>query len=690
MPTPQELIAVAFQRLSARPGFIERQDQQQLALLLSDCISDGTTGSFEAPTGLGKSLAALIPAIVHAESSGKRTIIATYTNVLAEQYWRNDLPLALSLFDDPAIRTEFLIGRQRYACVAAINEYSPNLNREWRPYAQLGIESELSDGIRRAPREMTQLWQQISAPPVCPGRLCPQYHECYYYRARRNAEKANIVITNHSVVIQDALLRKASEGELSLLGDYDFLLIDEAHDFAQAAQNGLEFELSESKLSVVGGVVGKMISSLIPIANEAGDVASLQELQDGFKKAADTALRSIKGYGLTMGGPGILAAAPEPVWQHPQVKSRTSERGLFSAQEIAGDIALEASAFVASLNRLLDKWRLTEAVPSAKVDEVRDSLHNYGMYLREFSAGCESLFKPEGVAVSYAGETLQGTILRHDILGLAEPLNEILWSKAPWACMSATLALDGNFDFFTRTTGAKADFEEVLPTPFNYASQAAVYLPQIGAIPDPAIARKEGNESAYQKAVARQLSMIIESMGGRTLALFHSRKEMEAVRLLMELPPELPIFMQRYSGAASVGERFIREPQSSLFALRSFWTGFDAPGDTLSCVALVRVPFEVPIDPPQVARLAWLQSIGLDAFKSHSLPNAKMLMRQGAGRLIRRAEDRGVIALLDARLSTKLYGEEILANMPAGIRTFRDLHDAMAHVGLEVPSRAGV
>jgi ATP-dependent DNA helicase DinG len=151
----------------------------------------------------------------------------------------------------------------------------------------------------------------------------------------------------------------------------------------------------------------------------------------------------------------------------------------------------------------------------------------------------------------------------------------------------------------------------------------------------------------------------------------------------MSLPPELPVYIQGRYGAASVGDRFREKITSTLFALRSFWTGFDAPGETLSCVVLVRVPFEVPVDPPQVARMAHLQQQGLDAFREHTLPQAKMLMRQGAGRLIRRAEDKGIIALLDPRLQTKAYGEQILANLPSDMRTFRDIRDAVGWIGLE-------
>ncbi|HEY0865973.1 MAG TPA: helicase C-terminal domain-containing protein, partial [Fimbriimonas sp.] len=193
-----------------------------------------------------------------------------------------------------------------------------------------------------------------------------------------------------------------------------------------------------------------------------------------------------------------------------------------------------------------------------------------------------------------------------------------------------------------------------------------------------------GTEELYYRKLARELTHIIGTLQGRTLALFHSRREMEGVLAFMDLPPELPVYTQLRSGAGTVGEKFLSNVHASLFALRSFWTGFDAPGETCSCVALVRVPFEVPVEPPQIARMAYLQTMGLDAFREHTLPQAKMMMRQGAGRLIRRSEDKGIIALLDPRLRTKRYGEQILDNLPSEMRRFDDIVDAVGWIGLDL------
>jgi ATP-dependent DNA helicase DinG len=675
------LIEGAFDALTARPGYVARPDQRQLALLLSDLIDERATGAFEAPTGLGKSLAALIPAIAHGIANGRRTVIATYTNVLAEQYWRKDLPLALALFEDSAqVRSQLLMGRSRYACLAALEEAAPELSDHVRRNAGMGTENEFRAAVRKPARELTALWQKVASPPVCPGRLCPAYEDCYYYDARRGAEKAHVVITNHSVILQDAILKRAVEDGDGMLGDFDFLILDEAHDFPQAAINGLEFELSGPKLASLLGVAGRLEQSLVPLAQIAGSEVEWRRHVAQFRDAVDQAQRELGAYGASLGRGGILDAAPAEVLDHPQVKGNraAAEAG---AQAVADAVAEASDTFVKGTERRVAEWR--EEIPE-RGRQAAEAIRSYTGYLREYGLGARTMFHPRGVAVSYVGQGAMGPLLRQDVIDLAEPLQELIWNRSPWACLSATLAIDGTFDFFRRVTGAEPAFEEVLPSPFDFASQAGLYLPKPNRIPDPTVARKEGYEDAYFHAVAQELSQIIRTCEGRTLALFHSRREMEAVYQRMDLPPELPVYTQLKYGAATIGERFKLNVHASLFALRSFWTGFDAPGETLSCVVLVRVPFEVPIDPPQIARLAYLQTQGRDAFFEHSLPNAKMLMRQGAGRLIRRAEDRGVIAILDPRVQTKRYGEEILANLPPEMRTFRDFDDAVGFIGLEV------
>ena len=675
-----ELVHLAFERLAKRSGFSTRPDQVQLSLLLSDLIENGQTGLFEAPTGLGKSLATLIPAIANAIASGKRTVIATYTNVLADQYWTKDLPLALSLFDDHC-QTAFLIGRQRYTCLVALDDALPNEVDSFTLSAEQGTENEFRRLIRKPDRELNRLWPRVQVPPVCPAKACPAYDDCYYYKARKQLEKGKVVITNHSVVITDALSADPELEKEGILGKYDFLVLDEAHDFPSAAINGLEFEITAPKLNSLQGIATRLEQLVAPVAHAYQEDREWATKAEEFREQVTQAQKELVAMGMELTDGGIVAVSPGEVEEHPAVQRVNAKKHLEKVEAIADRVRLACDKYATSVILDLERFRQESRVPEAK--QLPESTRNYISFIRDFATGAHSLSRPEGASVSYIGSTRNSeAILRHDLIDLQEPLKSLIWDRVPYVCLSATLLIDNEFEHFERATGAKAIFNEVLPSPFDYSTQSALYLPKAGRIPDPTQSRGGEVEQMYYMAVARELSEIITICDGRTLALFHSRKEMEGVYAYMKVSPDLPILIQGRTGTAIVGEQFKKNIFSSLFALRSFWTGFDAPGETCSCVAVVRIPFEVPSEPQVVARMAYLHQQGLDPFQVHTLPNAKMMMRQGAGRLIRSVEDRGIIALLDPRLRTKRYGEQILSNFPDGMRTFDDFADAAGWIGI--------
>lgn len=672
--TASDLVSRALARLAESPGFVERENQRQLSLLISDCIEGSQAGVFEAPTGLGKSLAALIPAIANAIAGERRTVISTYTNVLAEQYWRKDLPLALSLFEsEECPKTAFLIGKQRYSCVAEINAHAPEFKTSYLPKAKIGIESEFRDVTGLKGREAVAQWRRVHVPAVCPARLCDFYSSCLYYRSRREAAKASVVITNHSVVLMDAL-----QGEdHPLLGDYDMLVVDEAHDFHQAALSAFEFTLDEGTLSQAAAIATGMERVLRERAQSRGVLREFANACGAFRKATDAAKFELSSVAVHAPRSCILAAAPKEIADFPTVGGR-----------IAGDVAQRVFPIGRSLFeacKAMDKAARDVLRKDGEDDaeDLRDTALSYRQYLAEFGLNCKALESPEDGAVCYLEALQNGVAVKKAATEVSALLQEKIWSRRPSVCMSATLAIDGDFEFFEGLTGVKPQFREVLESPFDFSSQASVYLPPEDAVPDPVAVRKENAHELYYAALARELEKVITALGGRTLALFHSRAEMEGVLERITLPEDLPVYAQRRSAAGSVGEAFRKNVRASLFALRSFWTGFDAPGETLSCVALTRIPFEVPVDPPSLVRSASMTLQGRDPFREHALAMAKMLMRQGAGRLIRNTEDRGIIAILDPRVRTKNYGEAILENLPRGMRTFRDIHEAMAAIGLE-------
>lgn len=678
--TAQELVQLAFDRLAQRSGFETRQDQVQLSMLLCDLIEQGATGLFEAPTGLGKSLATLIPAIANGIANEKRTVIATYTNVLADQYWRKDLPLALSLFDDH-VQTAFLIGRQRYVCLMAMDEVMPNEVESFQLAADEGVENEFRRQIRKPDREINKLWPQVQVPPVCPAKACPAYDDCFYYNARKKLEKAKVIITNHSVVIQDAASSDPEAEREGMLFKYDFLVLDEAHDFPSAAINGLEFELSSGRLNSLNGIANRLENLILPLAEAQQERGDWTRKTDELRHEVQIAQKELTALGMQLDHGGIVAITPPEVDEHPAVQRAHAKQYLTQVEAIAERVRLACDRL--STDAVLRVERYRQEAKHPEVKSIADSSRNYISYVRDFAAGAHELSRPTGAAVSYIGNPRSEVILRRDFIDLQEPLRGLIWDRVPYACLSATLQVDGEFEFFNQLTGTQPMFEEVLASPFDYATQCALYLPPKNTIPDPTLSRQGGAEQSYYRAVAQELTTIIETCQGRTLALFHSRKEMEGVYAYMAVPDDLPILMQGRTGVAMVGEQFKKNIYASLFALRSFWTGFDAPGETCSCVALVRIPFEVPVEPSMIGRMAYLAQQGHDPFQMHTLPNAKIIMRQGAGRLIRSENDKGILALLDPRLQTKRYGEQILANFPSGMRQFQDIRDAAGWIGLD-------
>ncbi len=681
-------ISEIFARLEAREGFEARPVQREMATFIANCLQQGHTACIEAPTGVGKSLGALIPLIAWLLETGKRVVVSTYTNVLAEQYWRKDLPLALELFAEAGqqVRTQLVMGRSRYACIdriygresSALEPALARFLREWVPLAQEGVESELAAFLRRkaVPQGLLRdLWHQIATPPACRARTCPHYGNCFYYRQRRAAANAQLIITNHSVVLTDALLK--ASGADGLLDEYDWLLVDEAHDLPEAARSALEFELSPDTLSEI---IRNASSLSFQIANalegeQRPDILlnTIAELVQVLARGCQAAVAPLNAVDIPSEG-CILAIHPPELAEDEAVQKASRPDWLPLMQAVVESLQSQLRQFYADIKRELKQHR--NQMSDRQYEAVREAVNQYASWFRSLYTGLNLLVNPsEGV--SWVEATPMGWRACYQPLEVGAWLAAHLWSQQPAILMSATLTVDGAFDFFLRQVGLPEDVRTLrLPPVFDYARQCALYLPPRGTLPAPPRSARSHDAPAYYKAVAEQLAQILQATRGRALVLFTSRAEMEAVRDMLPPMPELRLMVQGESANADLSHRFREDIDSVLFGLRSFWTGFDAPGDTLSCVVLVRIPFEVPVSPPQIARHALLRWQGEDPFERWTLPLAKQQIRQGFGRLIRRADDKGIVCLLDARIHTRPYGKSILANLPANIPLYHLIEDA--------------
>ncbi len=669
----REEVQGALRRLSERHGFQRRPGQEQAALIIADAIEGAARAMIEAPTGSGKSLAALIPALAHAKSGG-RVVIATFTNILAEQYWRKDLPIAMSLFDwpeDEPPKATYLVGRTRYACRLELERRAGTAIAErFLDKAENGTDSEFFSIAQRW--QDRRLWREIAVPPACQGRKCTHYRDCFFYRARSAARSAKIVITNHSVFLSDLLVRQSTQGRQDLLGPYDFAILDEGHDFPQAAASAMSYSLNQEVLRQSLEVVQRALDDpslqrgalkgLIPLAHKRFR-AGVRAAEEAYQRLGQVA------------EPGIVAVSPEELLFDPRVGRSQLQSHPSALTELLDTVIAAYEGFFEALQKLKSARGARSAEEGD--DEVFDMLL---MYVAEILYQCQRMKEPDPVSLTYLDVEPRLSVNR-EVIDVGERLRALLEGGPPCAVLSATLTVDGSFQFLSQESGIRAQFEEALPPVFDFERHAALYVPSLDAIPDPSTSRDEDSAPLYYEAVAEQVQRILQTVGGRSLVLFHSRKEMEAVYRIVEERTSLPILMQQSSDAREVGERFRRDIHASLFAVRSFWTGFDAPGETLSCVVLVRIPFEVPVDPGQVVRHAWLRSQGRDPFWEYTLPLAKMMVRQGAGRLLRTESDRGVICLLDPRVRTRSYGRQLIENLPP-MPVFERIEDAVAFVGV--------
>ncbi len=677
----------AFQRLEARSGFETRHVQRQMAQFVCERLEGKSSGMVEAPTGVGKSLAVLLPAIAYCLREKKRVVISTYTNVLAEQYWRKDLPLAQSLFSNPP-SAALAMGRSRYACLDIIRSnkvkrVTPELARflqEWTGVANEGVEAELNEFLRRKaiPEKLTRgMWTEIAVPSACRAKVCEYYHNCFYYEARRRAAQAGIVITNHAFVLTDAIVRIATNDAISLLDDYDFLIIDEAHDMLDAAANSLEFDLDEE-------LIETLIAHAATMSNQIGDalegpdqpfgfIMSVQKLVEQFATHCREALESASKPEIPHDGVAVHVAPAE-------LAAYKSLREAFrpDLHDPVAHVALALQIEITTLMREVEQtYQSSKSQLTEKQREVVEAT------ITQFIYGFEQIYQnlnrliepPNGVC--WVEPTEKGWKACYEPLVLADWLRERLWSRQPALLMSATLTVDGRFDFFEQQLGLETSHQLQLPPVFDYSRQCALYLPALGVIPQPPANTSAPGADEYYRRLAEQITELLKLTQGRALVLFASRNEMWEVHKRI---PKLPfrILLQGDSANADLSKQFREDVHSVLFGLRSFWTGFDAPGETLMNLILTRIPFEVPTTPLQRARQAWYESQGKNAFRAWSLPMAKQQMRQGFGRLIRRSNDRGIVAILDPRMRERSYGREILNNLPPSVPLY-DRLDALTH-----------
>lgn len=615
-----------------------RPQQRAMAGAVAQALVDGENLCVEAPTGVGKSFAYLVPLIFRARNARRPAVVSTETINLQEQLIGRDLPL-LSRILGTEFKAVLAKGRRNYLCRRRYSMLSGAERDALLPAPALALdlarlEKFLSSGGSECTRDSLDfnidpaVWSLVCCEiGNCAGPKCPFFRNCFYYRARREWEEADIIVANHALLFTDLAMRQAGGG--GLLPDYGALLIDEAHTLEANAAEHLGIHLS--RLAVVG---------------------ELQRLYNP-DSARGLLMRSGKNFPELR---NLAAAARDEAYAFFTPYENYLARRSESACRLPED-----EAFPDTLTPALLKLAagLSQAAEEEEDPSLRTELGSHLERCRAFIDGISGITRrnlPE--SVYYAEFDRSAVTLHASPLNIAELLRGMLFAQDfPVMLCSATLAVRRTFDYFISRTGFSGK-TLLLDSPFS-PDQAKLYIPR--RMPDP-------SGDGYNAALAEEIFHYVEMSGGKAFVLFTNYQSLRycaaALRTRFELRNWRLLVQGEEMRRNQLLQAFRDDVSSVLFGTDSFWTGVDVPGEALSNVIITKLPFAQYGHPLIAAREERIRSSGKSPFAEYSLPEAVLKFRQGVGRLIRSRADRGMVVVLDRRIIAKSYGRAFLESVP--------------------------
>jgi ATP-dependent DNA helicase DinG len=617
------------------PGYRLRPQQVEMAKAVEDAIENKRVLIAEAGTGTGKTFAYLVPAL----RKGGKVIVSTGTKTLQDQLFSRDIPMVRKALQAP-VTVALLKGRANYVCHYHLERAKNDgrfLNRDdvvylarIESYARSSTTGDRG-GLAEVPEEAT-VWPLVtSTRENCLGGECPNYKDCFVMEARKQALEADVVVVNHHLFFADVVLR--DEGVAELLPACNTVIFDEAHQLPDTASLFFGQSISTTQLIELAR------DTRIEAAASAKDNPALPEAASALEKSA----RDLRL----------------------QFRDETG-RQPFAAANAGREFGAALDAVVARATELT-------AVLESQADRS-EGVHNCwkrGADVLERLAHWQQEDDREWVRWI---ELFGGSVhLNATPLSIADIFRrQVSGNPRAWIFTSATLSVQGNFSHYQREMGLEEATTAFWESPFDFPNQAMLYVPE--NLPEP-------NAQGYTRAAVTAALPVIEAAEGRTFFLFTSLRAMREARELMETGMKrmgmgFPLLMQGDGSRSELLDRFRKLGNAVLLGSASFWEGVDVRGEALQLVIIDRLPFSPPDDPVLAARIEKMNSEGRNAFMEYQLPQAVIMLKQGAGRLIRDENDRGVLMICDPRLITKHYGKRIWRSLPPMKRT-RELEEVI-------------
>ena len=599
-------------------GFTVRPQQQQLAQTIAEVLSNDDSLVCEAGTGTGKTFAYLVPVLL----SGKRVIISTGTKHLQDQLYYKDLPIVRKALNVPVV-TALLKGRANYLCLHRLEYGDENFSyiskedlselpmiKQWATQTDKGDLAELTN----LPEDAAIRSRIVSSAENCLGQDCSFYDDCFVFKARRKANEAEVIIVNHHLLLADLALRESGFGEV--LPKADTIIFDEAHQLPDLASDFFSQTLSSRQFTELFN------DTTVAYLTDASD---MEEVQDEIRES-QTSLRKLR---LSFG----------------RKERRSAWNEVFADKEIK-------EALQDFLDHLitLEKYMDILAERSKSLENCWRRCNNMIEMLQTF------MERETEELIQWLETRGQGFLLHQTPLDISAIFQARL-AEHGCNCIytSATLSVAGDFTHFTDQLGLSQTNAQSWSSPFDYQKQALLYLPQ--GMPEP-------GESIYTEAAINMALPVIEASQGHAFLLFTSHRAMNEAYRLLAGRIDYPLLRQGDAPRSELLQSFRITKHAVLLGTNSFWEGVDVRGKALSCVIIDKLPFAPPDDPVFRARAAKMQENGQNPFMTYQVPKAVINLKQGVGRLIRDANDYGVLMICDPRLISKAYGKVFLNSLP--------------------------